>query len=275
MAKRNGELIAVMANTVAEARHALTVPEQRLVLGLISQIDREDDALKEHNLSVHEFGEILGANNGRLYDQIKEACRQLNHRVLQIRIAPDKLLEIHWMNHVLYLEKECRILLQFHDRLKPVLLQLRERFCQIPLKAAFQLRSGYAIRWLEKLHARRHQGSFFIPVEELRHWLHIEPGELTTVFNLHARAIDGPRQHLDKKSPLTFTAEQKREGRKIAGWTITVLENTPKAAKPKPKKPRAPKVPVPAPAPVDKAIMADLSAFKASLARGTAIPPNS
>ncbi|RYD75287.1 MAG: RepB family plasmid replication initiator protein, partial [Verrucomicrobiaceae bacterium] len=124
-------------------------------------------------------------------------------------------------------------------------------------------------------HARRHLGSFFITVEELRDWLHIEPGELTTAFNLHSRAIDYPQQQLDEKSPLTFTAAARKDGRKICGWTITIIENKPKPPRSKAKKPRrrqdAPAVSMAA-GPVDKAIMDDLRDFKASLAPGLPLP---
>lgn len=271
MINPNGDLIAVMANTVAEARHMLTVPEQRLILWLVAQIDREDDCLKEHSLSVLEFEQILGSNSGSLYERMEEACDRLQTRVLELHAGPGRRRKFNWMHRVEYLDSEGKITLRFHEDLAPVLLRLRERFCQIPLKSVFKLRSGYAIRWLEMLHSRKHQGAFYMSVEELRDWLHIEPDELNKPFNLWSRAIDYPRKDLDGKSPLTFQEKARKIGRTVIGWTFTVVENKPKPAA-KTRKARAPKVPVPAPALVDKAIMADLSAFKASLARGTAIP---
>lgn len=125
---------------------------------MVAQIEREDDCLKEHILSVLEFEEILGeTNNGRLYEQIESAVKRLQTRVLEIRTGPNERTSFNWLHRARYLDKEGRIQLQFHDDLKPVLLQLRERFCAIPLKAVFQLHGGYSIRWLELLHARRHQ----------------------------------------------------------------------------------------------------------------------
>ncbi|MDB6134355.1 MAG: repB [Verrucomicrobiales bacterium] len=271
--KQTGDLIAVMANTVAEARHALTVPEQRLILWLIAQIDREDDVLREHKLSVLEFAEILGGNNNRLYDQMEAACKQLNSRVLEIRTGPKTRVAFHWMQQVQYLEDECSIALQFHINLEPVLLQLRERFCQIPIRTAFQLRSGYAIRWLEMLHSRQHQRTFYLTVEELRDWLHIEPGELQRIVHLNQRAIDYPRKELDAKSPLTFTSESKKVGRKVVGWKFTVIDNKPKPVT-KIRKPRTSKAAL-AP-PVDPAQQAAHAAalreFKAALAPGKPLP---
>ena len=43
MKKANGELVAVLANQIARARHALKVQEQRLFLWLVGQVDPFDD----------------------------------------------------------------------------------------------------------------------------------------------------------------------------------------------------------------------------------------
>jgi plasmid replication initiation protein len=226
---KSGELIAVMANAIAESRHSLTVPEQRIILWLVSQIEREDDALKEHTLSVLEFEEILGGENtsGTLYERIEQAVDRLQSRVLEIRTGPNERTKFNWLHLARYLEGEGKVRLQFHDLLKPVLLQLRERFCQIPLRAIFKMRGGYAIRFLERLYSRRHEGSFALSIPELRDWLHIEPEELQRTDNLQARAIDVPKRELDAKSALTFTYKPKKEGRRIVGWVFTIRENKP------------------------------------------------
>lgn len=277
MTDPQGKLVAVMANTVAEARHMLTVPEQRLVLWLIAQIQREDDVLLQYTLTIAEFREILGQQvngNGRLYHQMEEACDRLQTRVLELRTGPHRRKKFPWMQEAEYVDDEGRIILRFNPNLKPLLLQLRERFCRVPLKAAFQLRSGYAIRWLEMLYSRQHQGTFQLSVEELRDWLHIEPHELKTSTHLFQRAIDYPRRELTAKSQLTFTCQPRRVGQKTVGWDFTVLENTPRPAKKKPRKTKAKALPTPAP--LDDAARAaraaELKALKASLAPGQPLP---
>lgn len=271
--KQTGDLIAVMANTVAEARHSLTVPEQRLILWLVAQIEREDDALKEYTLSILEFDEILGTNNGRLYSQMEEACNQLQSRVLELRTGPSERTKFNWMHRVRYLDKEGRVILRFHDDLKPVLLQLRERFCKIPLRSILKLRSGYAIRWLEMLYSRKHLGSFYMSVKELRDWLHIEEGELERVVHLNQRAIDYPRKELELKSHLTFTSKPKKVGRKITGWVFTIRENKPKEVQVKAKKTKAKVVPVPTVPADDPAKRAEWAADLAALKQSLGRPP--
>jgi len=87
--------------------------------------------------------EIVGGNNGRIYEQFESVCDRLLTRMLELRYD-DKLerVKFNWMHEVMYKDGEGRITLRFHDRLKPLLLKLKERFSQIPLKVVFKLRGG-------------------------------------------------------------------------------------------------------------------------------------
>jgi plasmid replication initiation protein len=227
--KPDGERIVVWANAVAEARYTLSVQQQRLILWLAAQIEREDEALEERTVSILEMQEIVGGNNGRIYEQFESVCDRLLTRMLELRYD-DKLerVKFNWMHEVMYKDGEGRITLRFHDRLKPLLLKLKERFSQIPLKVVFKLRGGYAIRWYEMLVAKKHLGSFSMDVEELRAWLGIGEGELSAVKDLRKRAIDVSKAELDNKADLTFRYEPIKAGRRITGWKFKVKENRPR-----------------------------------------------
>lgn len=226
---KTGELIVVFANAVAEARHSLTVPEQRLILWLVAQIEREDDCLREHTLSVVQMKEILGRKEtGAMYNQIEQAVKLLQTRVLEIHTGPKERTTFNWLHYARYLDGQGRIQLQFHDKLKPVLLQLKARFCQIPLSSIFRLRGNYAIKWIEMLHSRKHVGTFTLSIAELRDWLHVDDGELQRTDNLQARAIVHPQKELNTKSPLTFTFKPQKIGRRITAWKFTIKKNKPR-----------------------------------------------
>jgi len=229
MKQANGEEIVVWANSVAEARYSLTVPEQRLILWLAAQIEKEDDALKEWTLGVLEMQEIAGSNNGRVYEQVEAVCNRLQSRVLEIRLDDRaERIKINWMHRIRYNDGQGTVSLRFHDDLKDALLKLKERFSMLPLKTVFRLRGGYAMRWYELLVARKYLKTFTMEVEELRAWLGIEAGELPMVKDLRKRALDVPKAELDAKADLTFTYAPTKVGKRITGWTFTVKPNRPR-----------------------------------------------
>ena len=157
-------------------------------------------------MSILEMQEIVGGNNGRIYEQFEAVCDRLLTRTLELRYD-DKFerVKFNWMHEVMYKDGQGCITLWFHDRLKPLLLKLKERFSMVPLKVVFKLRGGYAIRWYELLVAKKHLGTFSLSVEELRSWLTIGDGELSAVKDLRKRAIDVSKAELDNKADLTFS----------------------------------------------------------------------
>ncbi len=156
---RNGDKIVVWANAVVDARYSLSVPEQRLILWLAAQIEREDDALEYRTIGVLEMEELAGrdgAPGGNIYKRLEAVCEKLMTRVLHICLdeKTGKRSTIHWVHRCDYNDNEGTITLRFDDELKPALLQIKTLFAQIPLKTVFKLRGGYAIRWYEMLKAK-------------------------------------------------------------------------------------------------------------------------
>jgi plasmid replication initiation protein len=225
----NGEKVVVWTNAVCDARYSLSVPEQRLILWLAAQIEREDDALDYRTIGVLEMQELLQGNNGRLYEQLEAVCDNLQSRVLEIRLEGCRIRDkINWLHRVRYNDGEGTVTLRFHDDLAPALLQIKKRFAQIPLKMIFRLRGGYAIRWYEMLVAKKYLETFSMSADEIRAWLGIEEHELATSDELRRIAIKVPKAELDRKADMTFTYTPTKVGRRVTGWIFKVRENHPR-----------------------------------------------
>lgn len=230
---KNGDKIVVWTNAVVDARYSLSVAEQRLILWLAAQIEREDDALDYRTIGVLEMQELAGGdgsnNGGNVYKRLEAVCDKLQSRVLHVQLEEGRIREkINWLHKIRYNDGEGTITLRFHDDLKPALLQIKTLFARIPLKTVFRLQGGYAIRWYEMVKAKEYLGTFSMSVEELRAWLGVEEHELPSVKNLRKRAIDVSRAELDKKADLSFTYTPTKVGRRITGWTFKVKKNHPR-----------------------------------------------
>ena len=266
MKESNGDLVVVWANTVAEARYTLSVYEQRIILWLVAQIERKDDALREHKIGVLEIAEIMGTNGGRIYELFRKACKELVTRPLTLWDEKNKeWITFSWMHEIRYNPGSGCITLQFHPRLKDVLINLRERFSTVPLKTVFRLQGGYAIRWYEMLQSKKYLKTFAMSVEELRQWLQITDGQLPAVKDLRKRAIDISKAELDNKADLTFVYSPTKVGKRITGWKFTVQNNRPRPVQRQLHFPS--NEPEPSPEEVAKA-KASIASLKASLKGG-------
>jgi plasmid replication initiation protein len=238
MKKSNGEMVAVMANQIARARHALKVQEQRLFLWLVGQVDPfEDKEFEPVRLSVADYAALFGrGDHGSMYQQMKDVTTGLLTKLIEIYFPEEnRRRHFQWLSQADYLQHEGVILVELHKSLKPYLIALKKEFARIPLLEALQLRSRYSIAFYQMCCSwyGSQSRSWTLQVEELREWLRIEEGELVKVSHLKSRVIDQARRELDEKSRISFKAEAFKIGRKITGWKFTVIDNNPKRRRPK------------------------------------------
>ena len=228
MRKKNGELVCVMANQIAEARHRLTVQEQRMILWLIAQIEPKDKDFLSHTLAVQEFEKLTGSTSGRLYEQTKSVATGLLRAVLEIREPGERSgVRFQWFSDVRYHDGTGTLTVRFHELLRPYLLELKSRFTQLALDQALKLRGGYAIRFYELLASRQGLKRFTMTVEELRHWAGLQEGEMSRTNDLGRFVIEAAKRELDAKADLTFDVEQLHTGRQVAAFAFRVRKNRP------------------------------------------------
>ena len=264
MRKKSGELICVMANQVAEARHRLTVQEQRMVLWLIAQIEPKDKDFLTHTLAVKEFEQIAGVSSGRLYEYIKHVATGLLQRIIEIREPGQRgWTRFQWFSQVEYHDGEGTFTVRFHELLRPYLLELKSRFTQLELDQALKLRGGYAIRFYELIKAREGMKRFEMTVQELREWAGLGEGEMPRTNDLTRFVVEMARRELDAKADLSFDFEPRRLGRGISAYAFKVRKNRP--AK-RPRKPATALEPPELDEEARKRAVEPLARFRASLA---------
>jgi plasmid replication initiation protein len=152
MKKANGELVAVMANQIARARHALKVQEQRLFLWLVGQVNPFDDEdLQPLRLSVADYAALFGRQGqGSIYQELEEVTTGLLSKVVEIAFPGEaRRKKFQWLSQAEYLDGEGVVLVQLHDSLKPFLLALKKEFAKIPLLEILRLRSRYAMAFYQ------------------------------------------------------------------------------------------------------------------------------
>lgn len=121
-----------------------------------------------------------------------------------------------------YVEKEGRIVLQYHKDVIPLLCELKNKFTLYALEQVASLTSVHAVRLYELLIAWRSTGK--TPVYELgefRRKLGIEPDEYPRMHNFKARVLDPALKQINAHTDIQATYEQHKKGRSIAGFSFT------------------------------------------------------
>lgn len=142
--------LVVKDNKLIEAKYSLTSLEQKVLIKAISLIDKEDSSLQMYQFSVTEFADMLDLNSKKnIYTQLKELCKGLvNNKNFAIDTEDGGFLYFNWVASAEYKPKEAIVEIEFSQKLRPLLLQLKERFTTYYLANIMQLKSSYSIRLL-------------------------------------------------------------------------------------------------------------------------------
>lgn len=172
---KSNQLIQNLRNKTGK----LSLPEQKLVLFLISKIKPDATEFPEYEMSCQEFCDICGISRcGANYENIKKTIQKLADRSFWIdrnQSESGKSVEdlVRWISDV-SLSGRGRIKLQMHPKLKPFLLQLREFYTAYLLEYILPMKSRYSVALYELLKSYANLKEKTFKVKELKELLEAE-----------------------------------------------------------------------------------------------------
>lgn len=236
MKTENGELIAVVANQIIRAAYTLHPWQRKMIFYCIAQIGRDDKNLLEYRITAADFiRDIDATTNGDSYRRLETCADSLLRTVLHIRINEGDRTrrKFQWLSKCDYEDGNGAVNIKFNDELKPWLTELSKHFTQLRLQRMFRLRSGYSIRFFERIEMQRglSQLTWTIHLSELREWLGLEVGSYASFPAFRTYVLDAAQRELDAKSDWSFSFVAIKTGRKITGIEFTLRPSrTPKMA---------------------------------------------
>ena len=205
----------VKANALIDARYHLSLLELKIILYLISQIERKDKAFKEYNIRVKDFQAVTNIKDtGKIYSYFKTVTKNLLSRPLEIDQEGGSL-QINFISSAEYQNKLGRVDICFDPKLKPYLLQLKANFTRYELQAVLQFRSVYSLRIYEMLKSFEGLKQRDMTIDELKRRLMVED-KYTRFYDLKKIVLNTAQRELKEySSDIYFTFETIREGRYI------------------------------------------------------------
>lgn len=219
--------LVVKHNYLIEARYqAFTIVEQRIILMLLGQIQKDDKDFKTYLVSVSDFSKLTGLPlNGSFYENLRNTLTQLRSKTIHIKRDHGGFLVTGWLSSGEYIPKEGLIELCFDPKLKPYLLELKEKYTKYQLDIAVQFKSQYSIRLYECLKKEaqivkeyKHKEDFEkkYSYEDLREIFSVEQKLYSMFKDFRKWVIEPAIKEISDKSDLNITqVEYLKTGRKI------------------------------------------------------------
>lgn len=221
----NKQSVVTQSNKLVEAKFALTIQEQRLVLVMVSMISLEDKDFKDYIIHLGELSEFLGLKTQSMYVEAKKITRRLREREIIIQ-EPTGELQIGWISSAKYLESEGSVRLRFDPALKPYLLALKSQFTSFHLDIIIHFKSSYSIRIYQLLKQYESIGKRKFRVVDLREILGIQPDEYTRYNDFKRKVINPAFKEINSKSDISFKFEELKEGKRIVSLLFLIKRNS-------------------------------------------------
>lgn len=247
MPKLQKNNLVAQSNSLIEARYTASKNELVLLVAMISLIDPNDRDFLTFSVTVEELSKILELDKKSALREFKNISKRLLKRVIEVE-TKDGWEMFQWVSKVTL--KGNFVSLQFHNDLKPYLLELKNsgNFTQYRLSMTTRFRSAYTIRIYQLLreYFSKNISEFEFSVEEFRKMVLGENIKKHSAFKVFRRHVLNVAQKelsettgLDTdgkvplyKSDLNFDLETRRTGRRISHLIFIIKRQKTKPTKP-------------------------------------------
>lgn len=217
--------LVVRSKYIVAASYKLTVQEQRLIYMLTAKINKTDADFKPYRFTNKEITSLMkGRKNS--FAEITKYARQLRKRELKI-ITDQSVLFTGWLSSVEPFTDKKEIELCFDGKLKPYLLELKEKIVQTKLDQLLRFDSIYSGRFYEICVGiiGLKYGKLF-DIEDIRELFELEPEKYALAGSIKARIVAPAIKEINEVSDIYVALEERKEKKRLIGWKMTARYKT-------------------------------------------------
>ncbi|MEH7399340.1 replication initiation protein, partial [Priestia megaterium] len=156
---------------------------------------------------------------------LKEIVNGLQTKILTIK-EKGRQRNYNWVITSIYEENEGYITLQFHPSLKYLFLELKEKFTSYQLENVVRLNSVYSIRIYELLKQYERLRKRELTLEELRHFLAIEPTKYKQYGHFKSKVLAVAQKEINNKTDIHFEFVEIKTGRKVTSIEFIITSSS-------------------------------------------------
>ena len=212
---------------LVNAKYKLNTSEIKFILTAITQLDsKTDTVLQEYEIKVSELEERLKSEQNET--RLKQFAKKLMSKPLEVP-TDDGWIVANWFSDIEYIRGQAKFKVRFSEKLKPYLLELKERFVAYNLKNILPLTSTYSVRIYQLLKEYEKLKIRYFDVEELQDILQVPKSYKVKYNDFKRKVLKVAERELLEHTDIYFTYEEEKEGRKVARLVFRIYPNTHKA----------------------------------------------
>lgn len=214
-------------NALTIARYEMTALEKNILYMVMATIRKDDAPNTIYRVSAKELMTLTG-EQVRTSD-LQRATKRLITRYFETVLPGGNILQATFLASAEYITGQGVIELELSQKVRPLYVELKDRFTTLQLHTALTLNSKYAKRLYElfSMYKNLPDKTFRIDVRELKERLELidaktgkDRYEKWTHFK--NRVLDPAEHEVNGKADLSFTYQPIKKGRSVAQIEFTV-----------------------------------------------------
>jgi plasmid replication initiation protein len=207
-------------HVLVNAKYALSMNEIDIILTLLTEVYKEDKDFKDYSFTLLDFNK---KTNKTLTSRDLNSCiKSLMSKPLELKVLNQNWIIVNWFSYFEY--NKGLITCRFDKRLKPFLLDIKERFVVSDLRHILAMRSSYAKRIYLLLKEYSKIGKRTFEVAELQTILQV-PKSLKTYSNFKMKVLLRAKKDIDKFSDIKIELQEIKQLRKVVKITFVIKKN--------------------------------------------------
>ena len=209
--------LVVQHNDLIASKYDLNLSEMRLILEAVHNVEKDDVDFKEYRIDVESFLQLVDSKNVSEYSRVKDFCKTILSKPLEIPKEDGNYLYCNWFSNIEYNPKNRSINYSFDPKLKPYLIELKEKFTRFDIRILLKFKSFYALRIYMILKSESWKGNeveYIVNLDELRNMLKLEK-KYSLYGHFKNRVLDIAKKYINEVSDLEIDFEDIKAGRKV------------------------------------------------------------
>lgn len=215
------------SNNFVEAQYHLSLWEMRVLLRMLSFIEKEDTDFEEYDIEVQDFKRYFDIeNDGSVYTRLRDAVRSLMKKIIIVRkVLSDGRVEETEMPMVISLSKivddKNKMRIAFHPKMKPYLLDLKDKYLMYKIENVLRLPTSYSIRLYELTKQYARIGKRTLAIDELKKILGLEQ-KYKQYTHLKKRIIEPSVAHVNQFTDINLSYREIKQGKRVVKLLFTI-----------------------------------------------------
>ena len=216
------EYLVVQGNDFIAAHYDMTAMEQKLMLILISTIQKNTKEFNMTTFKVKDLADIMEIQPETLYRDLPKICKSIIKKIVEIKNDNGDWHMFNIISYAAYRKQQGIINIEINSRAKPYLLQLKTLFSSFELGHALNLESKYSIRLYQIAKSNLYKGEVIFDLQEFKNILALNKKSYDRYNNITLKVLNPAMEEITNKTDISVTYKTILSGRKAIGIKFNI-----------------------------------------------------